>query len=132
MNTTAWSTVAQKKTTNLGSVWTTMNWVPMIPARKPTNVFASPPIPITLLDNARVTVDNQRATLGALQNSLEDTISNLNTESVNMQAAKSAILDTNIATETVNFTKYQVLQLASTAVLAQANVQASSALSLLR
>ena len=46
MKTTAWSTVAAKKTTNRGSDAVTMNCVPMMPARNPTSVFASPPMPM--------------------------------------------------------------------------------------
>ena len=44
---TACRTVAPKNTTNRGSGWATMNWVPMMPARNPTTVFASPPMPMT-------------------------------------------------------------------------------------
>ena len=52
MNITACSTVAPKNTTNRGSDAVTMNCVPMMPARNPTSVFASPPMPMTLLDSA--------------------------------------------------------------------------------
>ena len=55
MNTSACSTVAPKNTTNRGSGCATMNCVPMMPARKPTIVFASPPMPMTPLDSASCT-----------------------------------------------------------------------------
>ena len=87
---------------------------------------------ITALDTAITSVSNQRATIGALQNALTDTITNLNSADENLTAAQSRIMDLNVSQETVNFTKEQILLQAGTAVLAQANTIPQSVLSLLR
>jgi flagellin len=87
---------------------------------------------IAAVQNAISMVSDQRATLGALQNSLSDTIANLNVSDENLTAANSRIRDLDVAAETVNFTKNQILQQAGTSVLAQANVLPQSVLTLLR
>jgi flagellin len=70
--------------------------------------------------------------LGAVQNKLEAKIGILTSTNVNMEAARSRILDTDYATETTNLTRAQVIQQAATAMLAQANGQAQTVLSLLK
>jgi flagellin len=87
---------------------------------------------ITVIDEAIVTVSGERSKLGAIQNRLEHTIANLSTSSENLTAAESRIRDVDIAVEMMNFTKYQILSQASTAMLAQANAKPQAVLQLLR
>jgi flagellin len=87
---------------------------------------------ITAIDAAIVQVSGQRSQLGAIQNRLEHTIANLSTSSENLTAAESRIRDVDIAVEMMNFTKYQILSQASTAMLAQANAKPQAVLQLLR
>jgi flagellin len=77
-------------------------------------------------------ISKQRATFGAVQNRFESVISNLSNYSENLTSSRSRILDTDFASETANLTKAQILQQASTSILAQANQLPQSALSLLR
>ncbi|MBO8142815.1 MAG: flagellin [Firmicutes bacterium] len=86
---------------------------------------------ITTIDSAIATLSSERAQLGAWQNRLEHTIANLNNAAENLQAAESRIRDVDMAAEMMNFTKYQILQQASTAMLAQANLAPQSVLQLL-
>jgi len=72
-----------------------------------------------------------RSMLGAWQNRLEHTIANLDNAAENLQAAESRIRDVDMAYEMMAFTKYQILQQASTAMLAQANLAPQSVLQLL-
>jgi len=87
---------------------------------------------IVALDTALTTVSNNRATFGASQNRLDATISNLAVRSENLSAANSRIQDVDVAFETAQLTKNSILQQAAISVLAQANVQPSSALKLIR
>lgn len=87
---------------------------------------------ISVYDTAIGTVSTTRAKLGALQNRLEHTISNLDTASENLQSSESRIRDVDMAKEMVNFTKNNILNQAATAMLAQANQQPQSVLQLLR
>jgi flagellin len=77
-------------------------------------------------------ISTARAKLGAIQNRLEYSIENLEISSVNISAAESRIRDVNMAKEMMNFTKNNILVQAATAMLAQANQQPQSVLSLLR
>lgn len=77
-------------------------------------------------------INNLRASLGASQNRLEHTITNLNVTSENLQASESRIRDLDIAAEMVNFTRHQIMVQAGTAMLAQANLGPQSVLQLLR
>ncbi|MEM9518278.1 MAG: flagellin [Actinomycetota bacterium] len=86
---------------------------------------------IDSIDTAIASVSSQRGSLGAVQNRLESTISNLSVTSENLAASESRIRDTDVAAEMVNFTRTQILQQAGTAMLGQANANASSALRLL-
>jgi flagellin len=74
----------------------------------------------------------QRGALGAVQNQLEYTVSNLSEFSNNLAASRSRVMDTDYAAETANLTKGQILQQASTAMLAQANQMPNVILSLLK
>jgi len=87
---------------------------------------------ITAADAALETVDTTRGELGAIQNRFESTIANLNNVSENLSAARSRILDADIAQETSNMTKQNILQQAGVSILAQANQNPQLALSLLQ
>ena len=87
---------------------------------------------IDMIDAAVKTVSMQRAGLGALQNRLEYTVNNLTTTNENLTAAESQIRDTDMATEMINYTKNNILQQASQAMLAQANQQPQAILQLLQ
>ncbi|MBI2302626.1 MAG: flagellin FliC [Armatimonadetes bacterium] len=87
---------------------------------------------IASIDAAISTVSSERAKLGALQNRLEATISNLNSQAETMTASESRIRDTDVARETVSLTRLQILQQAGVAAQAQANTAPQVVLSLLR
>ena len=87
---------------------------------------------ISTIDTALGLVASDRATLGAIQSQLESTVRNLSNVAENTAAARGRILDTDYAAETANLTKSQILQQASTAILAQANAQPQSVLALLQ
>jgi flagellin-like hook-associated protein FlgL len=78
------------------------------------------------------TKDKIRADLGALQNRLENTMTNLTIQAENLQAAESRISDVDVATEMTEFTRNNVLAQAATSMLAQANSLSQLALSLLQ
>jgi len=86
---------------------------------------------IAVIDGALKAVDSQRASLGAFQNRFGHAISNLENINENVNASRSRIRDTDYARETTAMTKSQILQQASTSVLAQAKQSPSAALSLL-
>jgi len=86
---------------------------------------------IKVIDDAITTVSAERSKLGAYQNRLEHTISNLGTSAENLQAAESRIRDLDMAEEIMAFTKNNILQQAATAMLAQANMAPQSVLQLL-
>ncbi|HHL33487.1 MAG TPA: flagellin, partial [Desulfobulbaceae bacterium] len=87
---------------------------------------------IDVIDKALGTIDSERGDLGAVQNRFESTIANLKNISENVSAARSRILDADIAQETSNMTKHNILQQAGVSILAQANQAPQMALSLLR
>jgi len=77
-------------------------------------------------------ITKQRGELGAVQNQLEYTVSNLTEYSNNLSASRSRVMDTDYAAETANLTKGQILQQAATAMLAQANQMPNVILTLLK
>ena len=83
-------------------------------------------------DNALDYISTQRAMYGSQMNRLSYVSTNLQTQSANLQQSKSAIMDTNFASETANLTKGQIMQQAATAMLAQANQMPNVILSLLK
>lgn len=83
------------------------------------------------IDQAIVSVSAMRADFGAIQNRLQSVVGNLQVSLENMASANSRIRDVDIAEETSEYTKNNILLQAGTAVLAQANQSANSALSLL-
>jgi flagellin len=87
---------------------------------------------LSTLDSAINTVTDARAAMGAYQNRLTASISNLETTSMNLSASRSRILDTDYAKETTNLAKAQIIQQAATAMLAQANQSGQSVLALLK
>ena len=86
---------------------------------------------IDKIDNAINKVSMVRATFGATQNRLEHKIENLTTNTENLTEAESTIRDTDMASEMLNYTKFNVLQQAAQSMLAQANQQPQSILQLL-
>ncbi|MBR9787890.1 MAG: flagellin [Vibrionaceae bacterium] len=86
---------------------------------------------VAVIDGALKSVDSQRASLGAFQNRFNHAINNLDNINENVNASKSRIKDTDYAKETTAMTKSQILQQASTSILAQAKQSPSAALSLL-
>ena len=87
---------------------------------------------IGTLDEALKKINKQRADLGGYQNRMEYAVKGLDIAAENLQASESRIRDTDMAQQMVEFTKNEVLQQAGTAMLAQANTQSQSVLSLLR
>ena len=84
------------------------------------------------IDEAIQKVSKQRSLLGAVQNRLEHTISNLDNTAENLQAAESGIRDVDMASEMVTMSKYNILQQAGQSMLAQANQATQGVLSLLQ
>jgi len=77
-------------------------------------------------------ITTQRGEIGAIQNQLEYTVSNLTEYANNLAASRSRVMDTDYAAETANLTKGQILQQAATAMLAQANQMPNVILTLLK
>ena len=94
--------------------------------------YAGAEVAIKVIDSALTKLSEIRATFGAVQNRLEAAIETLQIQSENLTAAESRIRDVDMAQEMATFTKYQILQQASTAMLAQANQSTQAILSLLR
>jgi flagellin len=86
---------------------------------------------LVTIDSAIKSKDNIRAHLGALQNRLENTITNLTTQSENLQAAESRISDVDVATEMTNFVRNQILTQSAVAMLGQANSMPQMAMQLI-
>ena len=86
---------------------------------------------ISVVDQALQSINQLRSNLGALQNRLEFTINTLGIQEENAATSESAIRDADIAMETMEFTRNQILVSAGTSVLAQANVIPQTALQLL-
>jgi flagellin len=83
------------------------------------------------IDNAIKTLSGNRAELGALQNRLQSSVSNLQVYDENLSAANSRIRDVDVASETATLTKQNILSQASVSVLSQANQNSQLALKLL-
>jgi flagellin len=87
---------------------------------------------LSVIDSALAGISSQRASLGAIQNRFESTVSNLQTTSENLSASRSRIQDADFAQETANLSRSQILQQAGTAMVAQANQLPQGVLALLR
>lgn len=86
---------------------------------------------LSVIDDALVRVNSIRADLGAMQNRLQATINNLSINDENLAAANSRIRDTDVAEETSNLTKENILMQAGISVLGQANSSNAQAINLL-
>jgi len=93
---------------------------------------ASAAAALASIDAAISNLNTDRAKMGATQNRLEQVINRLGISVENLQSAESRIRDADMAQEMVRFTKYQILQQAGTAMLAQANAAPQAVLQLLR
>ena len=118
-------TVTKLATTTLGSTSLHVGSASLSTA---TNAQAA----IGVFDKAIQQLSSARAGVGATQNRLNVTISNLSVQQENLSAAQSRISDVDVASETASLTKSQILSQAGLAVLAQANKMPQSALSLLQ
>ena len=87
---------------------------------------------LSFIDQAIISVSGIRADFGALQNRLQSIINNISVSVENLAAANSRIRDTEIAAETAELTKNQILVSAGTSVVAQANASVKSALNLIQ
>jgi len=110
---------------NVGGTVTTTGVKPVISSATATGTVAN-------FDTALTNVNTARAKYGADMATFNSAINNLQTQSVNLSAAKSRILDTDYAAETANLTKNSILQQAGNAMLAQANQLPNQVLTLLR
>ena len=93
---------------------------------------ASASAAIASIDSAINTVNSQRATIGAAVNRMTYAADNMTNISANVSASRSTIMDTDYATASTNLSKAQIIQQASTAMLAQANQQPQTVLALLK
>ena len=87
---------------------------------------------VTAIDGALAIVDNRRAALGAVSNRFDHIIDNLQNVIMNTVSSQSRIVDADFSVETTNLTRNTVLQQAATSMLAQANAQKNSVLSLIQ
>jgi len=94
--------------------------------------FAGAQSAIDLVDSALTSINDARATLGAVQNRFESVVRSTQSTSENLSASRSRIMDADFAAETANLTRAQILQQAGTAMLAQANSLPQNVLSLLQ
>ena len=95
-------------------------------------LYAETRVFISTIDKGLKTINTQRAELGAVSNRLNHTVNNLTNMSANLSAARGGIEDADFALETTELAKNQILQQASTAMLAQANASKQNVLDLLR
>jgi flagellin len=86
---------------------------------------------LTVIDQALTAVNAQRAVIGAYQNELQFAVSNAQTGSTNLSSAQAGILDTNMALQMANLSKYQILQQTGVAMLSQANAMPQALLKLI-
>ena len=112
----------------------TQPYVPAIPATTAMSLTSgdSARNATAKIDTAIKTVNIQRSKLGAVSNRLSHTVNNLTNISSNLSAAQGSIEDADFAKETTDLAKNQILQQASTAMLAQANAFKQNVLSLLQ
>jgi len=87
---------------------------------------------LSAIDQAIISVSGIRADFGALQNRLQSTINNIAVSIENLSAANSRVRDTDVAAETAELTRNNILMSAGTSVLSQANASTKTALSLIQ
>ncbi|MFD1510503.1 flagellin [Lacimonas salitolerans] len=97
-----------------------------------TSTTSSRDTAINAIDAAIEKLNTQRANLGAVANRLDNTVSNLTNVAINLEGGKGRIEDADFAAESTSLAKSQILQQASTAMLAQANASKQNVLSLLQ
>jgi flagellin len=86
---------------------------------------------LSALNNAIISKDKIRASLGALQNRLANTVTNLTIQAENLQASESRVSDVDVSTEMTQFVRNQILSQAAVSMLAQANALPRMALNLI-
>jgi len=94
--------------------------------------FTNAQTALVQIDKALASINDSRASLGALQSRFENAVSNINVTSENISSARGRIVDADFAKETANLSRAQILQQAGTAMVAQANQLPQGVLSLLR
>jgi flagellin len=87
---------------------------------------------LDMIDKAIATLNSQRASLGAASNRIDSTVDNLTNIAINLEGGRGRIEDADFAAESTSLAKSQILQQASTAMLAQANASKQNVLSLLQ
>ena len=87
---------------------------------------------LAAIDEGIISVSGIRADFGALQNRLQSTVNNIDISVENLSAANSRVRDTDIAAETAELTRNNILMAAGTSVLAQANASTQHALTLIQ
>ena len=87
---------------------------------------------LSSIDQAIISVSGIRADFGALQNRLQSTVNNIAVSIENLSAANSRVRDTDVAAETAELTRNNILMSAGTSVLSQANASTKNALSLIQ
>ncbi len=97
-----------------------------------SNNLADNQVAIDMVQSALNIVSNLRASLGIQERRINYAINDLSAESINIAAAKSRIIDADMASEISEYTKLQILQQSGMAILAQANAQPQNILSLLQ
>lgn len=123
------SALGDSSATNLGVT----DWDPVAGAlTNPIDSSANAVSLLSELDNAITAVNTKRGNLGAFVNRLQGTASNLSLGVENLSSSESQIRNVDVASETANLTKNQILQQASTTILAQANQTPQLALQLLK
>ena len=112
-----------------GSAFTLSGWISTAATSSTAEYYQS----VSAAASTYITaLDTQRGLLGALQNQMEYSVSNITELSANLTSARSRVIDTDYASETSKLTKGQILQQAATAMLAQANQMPNVILSLLK
>lgn len=105
--------------------------VPTFIASMSLSSASSARVSLAVFDSAIQKLSNSRAKLGAVQSRMSVSVTNLSSAHENLSAANSRIRDVDVASETANMTRYQILTQAGVAVLGQANQLPALALSLL-
>jgi len=126
--------VSNQVTVSIQSMTTIGGYSGVLTATGTVNVLttAAASAAMSALSASLDTVNQARATFGAIQNRFEAVISNLQSSAENLTASRSRIMDADFAAETAKLTRAQILQQAGTSILAQANQVPQGALSLLQ
>jgi flagellin len=123
---------ASGQTIDVSITGMTLTGLSLTAAAVGVSTVASASTAISQIDSAINLVNSQRATIGAAVNRLTFAADNVTSISANVSASRSTIMDTDYATASTNLSKTQIIQQASTAMLAQANQQPQTVLALLK